>query len=317
MFKRLIITLGIVSLVLFAVQTARAEDLPGAKLFETYCAACHGVAGKGGSALAIGDEKYLGSQSDEVIVQITSDGIATKGMPAWNKAKGGKLTDAQITDIVAYLRSPSSASATAAAPTPVVTSNTAPVEYAQTKMMVTQSFNADGQPVLNVRLLRSDDTPVVGAPIFFERSTTFGIMDLGTVKTDKLGAASLVILEVPASARLVDIHFKGDIKLGSSSGKIVLQSAAASSFANVNLSGVRMSIGDEPLLKPEGSWITSNPPLVPTLLFTLVVLGVWSMYGYVISQVIGIWKSKPNPGRENKLKTTAHRLVRKENLYRK
>lgn len=305
MFKRLIIALGVVSLVLFAAQTARADDLPGAKLFATYCAECHGVAGKGGFASAIGGEKFLGSYSDEVIAQITGDGIMTERMPAWNKAKGGKLTDAQIADIVAYLRSLSSASTTAAAPAPVVASNADLVEYAQTKMTVTQSFNADGQPVLNVQLLRSDDTPVVGAPIVFERSTTFGNMDLGTVTTDKLGAASLVLLEVPESARLVDINFKGDTKLGSSSGKIVLQSAAASTFENVNLIGVRMSIGDEPLLQPEGSLITSNPPLVPTLLFTLVVLGVWSTYGYVIFQVIGIWKSKPNTRRENKLTTKA------------
>jgi len=303
MFKRLIIALGIVALVLFAAQTARADEPPGAKLFATYCGACHGVGGKGGFAPAIGDEKYLGSHSDDGIAQITGEGVTSKGMPAWNKAKGGTLTDAQIADIVAYLRSPASASATVAAP--AVASNAATAEYAQTKMTVTQSFNAQGRPVLNVRLLRNDDTPVIGAPIVFERATTLGTMDLGTYKTDKLGSATLVLPDVPQAARQVDIHFQGDKNLGSSAGKIVLQSAVAFSSETINLRGVQMSISDEPLLQPEGSLITPNPPLVPTLLFALVVLGVWSMYGYVVSQVVGIWKSQPNPRRENTLTTKA------------
>ena len=224
-------------------------------------------------------------------------------MPAWNKANGGTLTDAQIADIVVYLRSISSMPAAPAATEAAAAATEEPVAYAQTKMTVTQSFNAAGLPVLNAQLLSGDDTPVAGVSVVFERSTIIGTMDLGTVKTNKLGVASLVVLGAPEAARLVDINFKGSLKLGSSSARIVLQPAAASSPEKANPGGVTMSLSDEPILRPEGSLITPNPPLVPTLLFVLVVLGVWSAYGYVLTQVIGIWKSKPDNPRGNRLTT--------------
>ncbi len=298
MLKQFAVALGIIALAVIAVQPAGADDVPGAGLFDTYCAGCHGAAGSGGAAAAIGSQQYLSSHTDEELAQITGDGIAAEGMPAWNKAKGGALTDDQIAAIVAYLRSlssTSSAPATEAAPAPTATPAPAPVaaKYSTTKVTVSQSFNDDGKRVLTAQLRRSDDTAVAGAPIVFERSTTFGTLDLGIVKTDETGAASLVILEVPDSARVVDILFKGDPNLGSSAARIVLQPTLASVLGNGNRGGVQMSVGGEPLLTPEGSLITPNPPLVPALLFLGVVLGVWLMYGYVVYQVIAIRNSKP------------------------
>ena len=74
MLKR-ILALGIVVLIFaFAAQPARADDPPGAKLFATYCAACHGAAGKGGGAPAIGAAAYLNAHDDATITQITTDG---------------------------------------------------------------------------------------------------------------------------------------------------------------------------------------------------------------------------------------------------
>ena len=303
MVKRLAIALGFVLLFAFAAQTARADEPPGAKLFATYCGACHGAGGKGGFAPAIGDEKYLSSHSDDVIARITGDGVAAKGMPAWSKAKGGTLTDAQIADIVAYLRSPASTSASTSATAPVVASG----NYAQTRMTVAQSTNTEGRAVVNVVLLKSDGAPAVGMPIVFERVTMFGNMELGTVKTDTSGTASLVLDIESQVALQVDTHFKGNPSLGSSAGRIVVQSQAVSSaHGTPNLNNVRLSISDEPLLPPEGNLVTPNPPLVPTLLFVSVVLGVWSIYGYVVSQVVGIWKSKPNARQENTLTHKAH-----------
>ena len=51
-------------------------------------------------------------------------------------------------------------------------------------------------------------------------------------------------------------------------------------FASINLG----------YFDPDGNLITPNPPLVPATLFALVVLGVWSMYAFVISQIVGIWR---------------------------
>ncbi|MBI5304483.1 MAG: cytochrome c [Chloroflexi bacterium] len=302
--KILALFVALVSLSVYLAPIARADDPPGAKTFATYCAACHGAGGKGGYASAIGDEKYLGGHSDDAIAQITGEGIVAKGMPAWSKAKGGSLSDAQIADIVAYLRSRTASSASAPAPAPE--STTTDAAYAQTRMTVTQATNAEGSALVNALLQRNDGSPVVGASVAFARVTTLGNLDLGTVKTDNSGNATLFLGAVPEAAREVDVNFKGDKNLGSSAGKIVLQQpVVASASSPLNLGGVRLSVGDEPLLPPEGSLVTPNPPLVPTLIIALVVLGVWSAYGYVVSQVVGIWKAGSSAKRENTWTTRA------------
>ncbi len=71
----------------------------GGKVFTTYCAGCHGVAGKGGpgapdlirSVLVLDDEKGI------LIAPVIRDGRPDKGMPKLG------LTEAQIADIVAWL----------------------------------------------------------------------------------------------------------------------------------------------------------------------------------------------------------------------
>lgn len=71
----------------------------GGKAFATYCAGCHGVAGKGGpgapdlirSVLVLDDEKGI------LIAPVIRDGRPDKGMPKL------PLTEAQISDIVAWL----------------------------------------------------------------------------------------------------------------------------------------------------------------------------------------------------------------------
>src|SRR5512142_2108208 len=69
--KRLLILIGVVSLFFLNVMTARADDPPGAKLYATYCGACHGAAGKGGFAPAIGRTDYLTVKDDATLIQIT------------------------------------------------------------------------------------------------------------------------------------------------------------------------------------------------------------------------------------------------------
>lgn len=295
----LAIPLGLVLLFAFVVQSTRADDPPGAKLYTTYCAACHGAAGKGGVASAVGSEKYLSARDDAAITQATRDGVPGKGMPAWSKSKGGTLTDDQIADIVAYLRSLGPASA------PVPSTGTPPTGipvFAQTKLTVTQSTNADGDAILSATLKKYDGTPVSDARITFSRATTFGVIDLGTVKTDANGVAALVLPQVPSSANEVAAVFKGDKDWDASTAKIALEPpGVATSFADVNTSDVRLSV-DEPLLPPEGSLITPNPPLLPTTIFALIVGGVWATYGYVMYQVYGIWKRGRTVARSNVLR---------------
>lgn len=287
MAKRLLILIGVVSLFLLNVLTVRADDPPGAKLYATYCGACHGAAGKGGFAPAIGSSDYLTAKDDATLVQITGEGKAGSGMPAWNKSKGGTLTDVQIKDIVAYLRSLAPSSSNTPAPV-VTTTNTSLRVFMQTKMTLVQSATADGRPLLNVNLKEYNGTPVEGVAISFTRATMFGVVDLGTAKTDAAGNASFVVDELPTQARQVIASFKGEKDWDSSEAKIAVELPMVRSTAqDMDLRGVRLDI-DEPLLAPEGSLITPNPPLLPVTLFLAVVGGVWAVYLYVVYQIYGI-----------------------------
>lgn len=90
--------------VVFAFTSAPAHAQSGAALYKAKCAMCHGVDGKGetsvGKSLKLRD---LGSpevqkQTDAELFAITADG---KGKMLGYK---GKLTDAQIKDVVAFMR---------------------------------------------------------------------------------------------------------------------------------------------------------------------------------------------------------------------
>jgi len=297
MFKRIAVLGIFILLFAFAAQPARADDPPGAKLFATYCAACHGAAGKGSGAPALSTDAYLNAHDDATITQITSDGKMEKGMPMWSKAKGGTLSDAQIADIVAYLR----AFVAPAAPAPAPTAAPVAAVYSQTTLSMKQTQNADGSMVFVATLIKTDGTPAVGAAIAFARPASMGKLDLGTIKTDKLGNASITVRDQPEQARYITATFAGEPMLGSSEAMLALARPLVDmSTGSVNTANVRLALGDEPLLAPEGSLITSNPPLVPTTLFILLVVGIWSIYAFVISQVVGIWKDgRPAKPREN------------------
>lgn len=94
----------IMVLFLFVIALPARAQNEGATAYKAKCAVCHGADGKGdtavGKSLKLRD---LGSadvqkQTDEQLIDITANG---KGkMPAYK----GKLTDAQIKDVVAYIR---------------------------------------------------------------------------------------------------------------------------------------------------------------------------------------------------------------------
>ena len=74
----------------------------GERLFDITCTSCHGVDGYGSPmAPALNNALFLDSTSDAAIRQIIAMGVSGTVMPAW----GGRFSDAQMNDIVAYLRS--------------------------------------------------------------------------------------------------------------------------------------------------------------------------------------------------------------------
>jgi mono/diheme cytochrome c family protein len=74
----------------------------GEALFGITCASCHGVSGYGSPmAPALNNALFLENTSDAAMRQIIAMGVSGTVMPAW----GGRLSEAQINDLIAYLRS--------------------------------------------------------------------------------------------------------------------------------------------------------------------------------------------------------------------
>lgn len=109
-------------LVLFAVmqpQFSAAEDQgEGKRLYQSYCTGCHGASGKGdgpaGKTLPVKPADHtngmkMSQYSDEHLITVISKGGASVGkssqMPAWRAV----LKEAQIQEVVAYIRTLASA----------------------------------------------------------------------------------------------------------------------------------------------------------------------------------------------------------------
>ena len=100
--NRKLFALLTVSILLILPATLAAAD--GAALYKAKCASCHGVNGSGdtamGKAMKLRDLRSpeVQKQTDADLTKVTADG---KGkMPAYK----GKLTDAEISAVVAHMR---------------------------------------------------------------------------------------------------------------------------------------------------------------------------------------------------------------------
>jgi cytochrome c6 len=87
---------------LLFLPAGRTDDTAG--LYKSKCAMCHGPDGKGdtatGKAMKVTDltSAEIQKKSDATLIASTTNGVAK--MPAFK----GKLTDAQIKDLVQYVR---------------------------------------------------------------------------------------------------------------------------------------------------------------------------------------------------------------------
>lgn len=76
----------------------------GAPVFFENCTPCHGLLGQGGIGLPLRNSRYIQTGGDPDIFGTIANGRPGTEMPAWLQANGGRLTAAQITNVVAYLR---------------------------------------------------------------------------------------------------------------------------------------------------------------------------------------------------------------------
>jgi cytochrome c6 len=80
---------------------ASAQDLSGNDVYKTKCAGCHGAKGEGKAAMKTKPMKDYASLSEaELTDAITNGKKSSPPMPAYK----GKLTDAQIKDLVAAIK---------------------------------------------------------------------------------------------------------------------------------------------------------------------------------------------------------------------
>lgn len=98
-----------------AVESARRADAlrsqdaalvrSGRQLWGLNCASCHGVTGQGVDAPALDSQEFFQGTTDQQIAGIIRGGVPGTEMPAWWNEYGGPLTDQQIEEVVAYIRS--------------------------------------------------------------------------------------------------------------------------------------------------------------------------------------------------------------------
>jgi cytochrome c oxidase cbb3-type subunit 3 len=90
----------------YAAQ-APGDSQRGAGVYRTYCSACHGVDGRGGSkASSIVDGSYLALVSDQQLRTIVIAGRPELGDPDWRSdVEGRPMSSQEITDVVAWLAS--------------------------------------------------------------------------------------------------------------------------------------------------------------------------------------------------------------------
>lgn len=77
----------------------------GEELYDASCASCHGVAGTGAIAPAIGAREFLEAVDDSQIAQLIAVGVPGSEMVAYSNDIGGPMTAQEIDAITAYLRS--------------------------------------------------------------------------------------------------------------------------------------------------------------------------------------------------------------------
>jgi mono/diheme cytochrome c family protein len=77
----------------------------GERIFADQCVACHGAEGEGGTGPALKSRQLLKTTQDNVFFSIIRSGVPNTQMPAWSVDYGGPLTDEDVRDIVALMRS--------------------------------------------------------------------------------------------------------------------------------------------------------------------------------------------------------------------
>src|SRR4030095_9204971 len=109
----LVMLVGSILVMLFVPHPVPKTATGGQRLYLTYCATCHGANGHGSWRAwlflmrpgDLADPRLMDSLSDDYLIMLIKNGGATIGKPGM-PAFGYHLAEAQIREIVRYLRQP-------------------------------------------------------------------------------------------------------------------------------------------------------------------------------------------------------------------
>src|SRR5262245_37175539 len=95
-----------------AAAPAPGDVQAGKAIYDRLCVGCHGPTGEGGrmaGMLAVpprnlADQSYMGTRSDQQLFDVISKGGAAAGLSAAMTAFGSQLSEQQLWDTVAYIR---------------------------------------------------------------------------------------------------------------------------------------------------------------------------------------------------------------------
>jgi mono/diheme cytochrome c family protein len=97
-----------------AAASSVGDAQRGKGSFETYCVTCHGPRGEADGPMGLtlnprparlGDRAYMRDKTDDYLFQVIKFGGASVGRSPLMAPWGGALSDAQIRDVIAYVRS--------------------------------------------------------------------------------------------------------------------------------------------------------------------------------------------------------------------
>ncbi len=96
------------------------DPIRGSKIFADNCVVCHGDQGQGRIGATL-QKDWAGINVDALITATIARGVAGSKMPAWSKANGGPLTDQDIADAAAFIRTLKKPAQPGPTPTPTAT----------------------------------------------------------------------------------------------------------------------------------------------------------------------------------------------------
>ena len=107
MFVRITLLLGLIAV----QQVAYAGDIAnGSSVYKRYCRGCHGKDGRGGAHTFMPHihnltrKGYIDLLPDEHLAKVIREGGEANGMSSYMPAWAGTLTQAQIDDVIAFIR---------------------------------------------------------------------------------------------------------------------------------------------------------------------------------------------------------------------